>query len=205
MDGTLVDTSELIYQCFVHTVKKYHGPHISRQAVVSHIGIPLKQQLELFLGEMTDAEFVEVYSTYNEYQLEIIPDYLTVFPSVHTTLAELKKRGKKLAVVTSRKRRSLEHFLKTKDLSKYFDVLVTPESTTRHKPHPEPVLKALALLNADPETCLFIGDSVWDVESGKAAGVDTALVTWSQNDIAGLSPQPAFRLNSMQELIGGVG
>jgi len=201
MDGTLVDTSELIYQCFLHTVKHYHCPAIERRQVVAHIGLPLKQQLELFLGKMTDSEFTDVYGIYNKYQLEIIPAYLTVFPHVHTTLRELKKRGKKLVIVTSRKLKSLENFLTLKGLAEYFDLLITPESTLRHKPHPEPVLKALTLLKAEPKAVLFTGDSIWDVESGKAAGVDTALVAWGNNDISDLSPQPTYRLRSIHDLI----
>jgi pyrophosphatase PpaX len=201
MDGTLVDTKELIYQCFVYTVKEFHGQDVGRELVISHIGLPLKAQLEMFLGEMTDIEFEEVYRLYNNYQLEIIPDYLIVFPYVYTTLDALKQRGKKLAVVTSRKRKSLDVFLKVKRLASYFDVLITPESTERHKPHPDPVFKALAMLNTDTKHALFIGDSVYDVESGKAAGVDTALLTWSQNNVSHFYPQPTYRLKSLRDLV----
>jgi pyrophosphatase PpaX len=201
MDGTLIDTQELIYRCFVHTVNVFHGKEVDRDLVISHIGIPLKKQLEIFLGKMTDDRFKEVYGIYNDYQLKIVPDYLQLFPDVYTMLGALKRCAKKLAVVTSRKRRSLDNFLKAKSLAAYFDVLITPESTERHKPHPEPVLKALFMLGTAAEDALFIGDSIWDVESGNAAGVDTALVPWSHNSISRLSSQPTYRLKSLLDLI----
>ncbi|MGH3093710.1 MAG: HAD hydrolase-like protein, partial [Gaiellaceae bacterium] len=55
---------------------------------------------------------------------------------------------------------------------------VTTDMTDRHKPHPEPVLKALELLQADPAGAAFVGDSPFDVAAGKAAGVFTVAVTW---------------------------
>ncbi|HYY75198.1 MAG TPA: HAD-IA family hydrolase, partial [Gaiellaceae bacterium] len=61
---------------------------------------------------------------------------------------------------------------------RHFDVVVTTDMTELHKPHPEPVLKALELLGADPAGTAFVGDSPFDVAAGKAAGVFTVAVTW---------------------------
>jgi pyrophosphatase PpaX len=63
-------------------------------------------------------------------------------------------------------------------LERYFDAVVTADMTERHKPDPEPVLKALELLGSDPEDAAFVGDSPYDIGAGKAAGVFTVAVSW---------------------------
>ena len=63
-------------------------------------------------------------------------------------------------------------------LDQAFEIVIGAGEVTHPKPHPEPVLKALALLGADPERTVFIGDSRHDLECGRAAGVKTAAVLW---------------------------
>ena len=58
------------------------------------------------------------------------------------------------------------------------DVLVCADEVTHPKPHPEPVEKAVRLLGAEPATTLYVGDSIHDMRSGRAAGVRTAAVLW---------------------------
>jgi pyrophosphatase PpaX len=201
MDGTLIDTIELIYQSFLHTIKLYGGARIKRQEIISQIGLPLRQQLESCLGKKTDQEFGQIYTAHNEYQKKIASRYLAVFPHVHSTLSALKARGKKMAVVTSRSRNSLEYYLKIKELMEYFTVLVTPESTAKHKPDPEPVFKALSMFKASARECLFVGDSIWDLQCAGGAGMDTAFVAWSYTPLESLPLRPTYILHSMRDLI----
>jgi pyrophosphatase PpaX len=72
-----------------------------------------------------------------------------------------------------------------------FDLLVCADDVERPKPHPEPVHRALRELDAEGGRTLFVGDSVHDMESGRAAGVATGAVLWgpfSREDLAGSSP-----------------
>ena len=59
-----------------------------------------------------------------------------------------------------------------------FDALVTIEDTTRHKPHPEPVLLAIARLGASPADAVYVGDAPYDIEAARAAGCAAVGVTW---------------------------
>jgi len=201
MDGTLMDTGELIYRSFLHTLEHYGRARPERDAVVSGIGIPLHRQLEQFMGPLSEDEFLSVYRVYNEFQKELASRYLSLFPGVMPLLKTLKAGGKKLAVVTSRKRMSLEYHLRLTELDGFFDVLITPESTLRHKPHPEPVLTAVSRLAAAPGDSLFVGDSIWDMESGRAAGVDTAYIHRDNADPASLAVKPTYIIRTMEELI----
>jgi pyrophosphatase PpaX len=83
-----------------------------------------------------------------------------------------------MGVVTSKvevmARRALAHV----GLDRYMRVLVALEATSRHKPHPEPVRFALEQLDVPARRAIYVGDSPYDMEAGRAAGVKTLGVTW---------------------------
>lgn len=199
-DGTLLDTAELIYQCFVYSCAKFGPRKITREEVFSQIGLTLRNQFETYLGPMSPDRYDEIQRTHMDYQLSIYKKYLKAFPGVAASLKTLKSKGKKPAIVTSRKTRTLTLYLKETGIYDYFDVLVTPTDTDRHKPSPEPALKAMSLLGADKNKTLFIGDSVFDIECGRDAGIDTAFVNWSRNSVDSFSVKPTFCIDHMQEL-----
>lgn len=199
-DGTLFDTTEMIYQCFLFTCAKYGNPNVTREQVFANIGIPLKPQLEHFLGPLSSSLEVDVIKTHMDYQLSIYKDFLRLFPGTAETLKRLKSMNKRLAVVTSRKMYTLQLYLEHTHIAVYFDVLVTPESTQNHKPHPEPALQAVKMLHCPVKESLFIGDAVFDMECGSCAGMDTAFVIWSKNTLSSLTQKPTYCLQTMSEL-----
>lgn len=203
-DGTLIDTTELICKCFENTAVMTGNNPVKKSDIVRHMGLTLRDQMTIYFGDLHDSEFEEYKRIHMEYQMSIYGKYLQVFDGVMDVLEELKKRGKKCAVVTSRLKNSLSIYLKDTGILQYFDVLITPESTIFHKPHPAPALKALESLNAVPEESLFVGDATFDIECGSNAGIDTAFVLWSNNDPATLKVKPTYYLNEMREIILGV-
>jgi pyrophosphatase PpaX len=197
-DGTLFDTVDLICTCFQYVAKKYAGKIVERSMIIDGIGLPLKSQLITHLGPELDHE--HILNDYLQYQLSIMEDSISAFPHVIETLAILKSAGKKLAIVTSRRRFSLEKILQSTDTTKYFDILVTPEDTTRHKPDAEPALKAMSLLGADKSSTVFTGDALYDICSGASAGIDTIFVNWSHAKRSSLPVAPTWAIDSLQEL-----
>ena len=67
----------------------------------------------------------------------------------------------------------------SKMLHKYFDITVSANDVENHKPHPEPILKALDGLNGNIDEAILIGDSLSDMLCGKNTGISTILVDWS--------------------------
>jgi pyrophosphatase PpaX len=197
-DGTLFDTVELICTCFQYVAEKYTGKAMDRDLIVNSIGLPLKSQLISHLGPGLDYD--RILDEYVQYQLNILEDGIAPFPHVAETLESLKNAGKKLAVVTSRRRFSLEKILQFTDTARYFDVLVTPEDTQKHKPDAEPALKALSLLGSDKNSSVFIGDALYDICSGNSAGLDTVFVTWSHSELSSLPVSPTWVIDSLLEL-----
>ncbi len=200
-DGTLIDTAELIFQSFLYTCKKYGDFTIDKPRVISGIGQPLVQQIQEYLGRLSETELATVLEDYRDYQLDIYGGHLNIFPEVRETLTTLKQNGKQMAVVTSRKMDTAELYLKTCNLFDIFDVIITPEFTSKHKPHPEPALKALEAINGKAGNALFIGDAYFDIECGQQAGTDTAFVSWSLNDPDTIKPAPTYVLQKMSDLL----
>ena len=172
---------------------------MTRDAILSGYGLPLKGQLLKRLGGDIDIDLV--LQDFISYQLELLEDSVSLFPQVMSTLETLKEMGKKLAIVTSRKSTSMKRILKATDTAQFFDTIVTPEDTTRHKPDAAPVLLAISRLNAHKSATVFTGDSKYDILSGSSAGIDTVFVNWSHMDSAALPVKPTWIIDSLQDLI----
>src|SRR5512133_141613 len=200
-DGTLIDTTELIWQCFENTARMTgHGP-IGRETTIKHIGMTLRDQMTINFGILDDEAYDRYRTIHMDYQMSVYREYLKMFPGVSKTLDKLKKNGKKLAIVTSRFRNSLDVYLRDTGIFAFFDAIISPESTKYHKPHPEPAIKAMEELKARQSETLFIGDATFDIECGAGAGIDTAFVKWSVNDVDSLKRKPTWLINAMGELI----
>jgi pyrophosphatase PpaX len=156
--------------------------------------------MELFMGPLPDERFEMIAKEHMAFQLKLYPEYLRAFPGVAEGLALLKQSGKKCAVVTSRRRNTLDLYLKETNLYDYFDAFVTPENTQSHKPQPEPALAALAMLGGKPDDSLFIGDAHFDIDCAAAAGMDSAFVNWSYNKPSELNALPTYYIDDLREL-----
>jgi pyrophosphatase PpaX len=176
-DGTLVDTTELIYQSMRHAAGEVLGrDDLPREILLANVGQPLPRQMELLDAEHAEA-LLESYRLHNnEHHDSLIGE----FPGVEGSLARLRSAGVKIAVVTSKRRPSVEMALKRfPGLGEVVDSFVTMEDTEEHKPHPGPLLKGLELLGGVPkEQAAYVGDSPFDVAAAKAAGVRSVAVSW---------------------------
>jgi pyrophosphatase PpaX len=201
-DGTLFDTTEMIYRCFEHSFRRLGLRMVPQDLVYSNIGLPLRAQLEVYIGPVSDQFFAEYKSEHMGYQLSIYKDFINLFPQVDETLSILKACGKKCAVVSSRLKESLNLFLDETNILNYFHVVMSPEGTTLHKPHPEPALKVLEMFGCkDASQGLFIGDASFDIECGATAGMDTAFVQWSRCGAESLPVKPTYVIKDMRELL----
>jgi pyrophosphatase PpaX len=199
-DGTLFDTTELIYACFTHTALSFGHAPIERPRVLQNIGLTLRDQMNMYFGPFDDLMFQKYRAVHMDFQMSIYKKHLALFDGVEETVKKLKDLGKRCAVVTSRFHQTLDLFLKETGIFRYFDVLVTPEDTVKHKPEPEPALRALQLLECKPADGLFIGDATFDIECGNSAGMATAFVGWSNTPVSLLTVQPTYIITTMSEL-----
>lgn len=199
-DGTLFDTTDMIVRCFMNTARVHKLTVPDRHAIISHVGMTLRRQMECYFGVLSDAEFTQYRDTHMEYQLEIYKEHLKLCPGVLEALHILRDKGKKCAVVTSRMMQTLAIYLRETGIYDFFDVLITPEATQKHKPEPEPAFAAMEKLGATPEETLFIGDATFDIECGGSAGCSTAFVLWSHNPASDLVRPSDYCIADMREI-----
>ncbi|MFN7949937.1 MAG: HAD-IA family hydrolase [Blastocatellia bacterium] len=213
-DGTLVNTTPLILRCFAATWQKLFGFALDEAAYISTFGIPLETAMAQMLAQMTHRQRIsapadeaamveEMITTYRTFNLEWHDQMIEPFPGIDEMLSELQRRGCLTGVVTSKKRIGAERGMKLFNLHEVFAVSICCEDTTRHKPHPEPLLHAMERLSADPAETIYVGDSPHDIIAGRAARIATAAAAWgpftrTELELAG----PDFLLDTPQDLPG---
>jgi pyrophosphatase PpaX len=188
LDGTLIDSIGLLLQSMQFAFgEREHRPTVA--AWTAGIGVPLRTQLAQWATSDADVEHLLTgYRTFQNLHLERLT---TAYPGVLDTLAWIRSRGHATALVTSKGFGMTERSLRQVELETAFDVIVTAESTERHKPLADPVWYALERLDMAVGDALFVGDSTHDMFAGRAAGVKTAAATWgpfSREDLSAASP-----------------
>ena len=189
-DGTLVDTTEMIYQGMRHAASMVLGREdIPRETLLANVGQPLPRQMELIDAEKAEL-LLEAYRHHHEENHDAL---IEEFPQVAQALSRLRSAGIKVAVVTSKRQVSVEMALNNfPDLRNVVDRFVTMEDTNEHKPHPEPLWRGLELVGGvTKEEAAYVGDSPFDVEAAKAAGLTSVAVSWgafSEDRLRGAEP-----------------
>ena len=149
-----------------------------------------------------EADVALLIGAYREYQLANHDRLIRCYDDVVSTVTHLRARGHELGIVTSKSEALAMRGLAYVGLARHMDTIVGCDTSTRHKPHPEPVQIALHRLDCRPENAIFVGDSIHDVCAGNAAGVRTVAATWGAGTREELEPgNPAMILDGITELI----
>jgi pyrophosphatase PpaX len=176
LDGTLIDSGEIILSSFRHATQTVLEREIPDEVLAAAVGgSNIYEQMRAFDEERAD-ELVRVYREHNE----PLHDDLVAFEGIERVLDRLRAEGRQLGIVTAKRRKTVDLAFAILPLQRYFDAVVTSEQTEHHQPHPEPVLTALDRLGSAPAKAAFVGDSPFDMGAGKAAGVFTVAVSWGK-------------------------
>lgn len=198
LDGTILDTEAVIIDSLQYTIEKYTGRRPSVAELAPLFGLPLIDQMRRYLPERAE----EMCDTYVAHNLAAHARLVKPYPGVPETLAELRSRGYRLALVTSKREASARFGLNLFSLGEFFPVMVCADHVTRHKPEPEPVLAAVAALAIEPAAAMMIGDSPWDIAAGRCAGARTAAALYGMYDRASvIAERPDFQLEQVKDLL----
>jgi pyrophosphatase PpaX len=180
LDGTLIDSIDLILRSYRHTMRVHRGEEPPVDIWMEGLGTPLSVQFRRWTDD--EAEIRAMVETYRTYNLTHHDELVRPYEGVVEQVLRLDARGKTLGLVTSKMRGGALKGLRLVGIEAAFDVVVGSDEVTHPKPHPEPVLLALERLGRAPADAVFIGDSRHDIECGRAAGVKTAAVLWGPFD-----------------------
>ncbi len=174
LDGTLIDSGWMILESFRHATRTVLRREIPDEVLVAGVGgTSIYEQMAAIDADRVE-ELVRVYREHNE----PLHEELEAFEGIEELLADLHAEGRRLGIVTAKRRPTAELAFATLGIGGFFDVVVTAESTERRKPHPEPIFHALERFGAESRDAAFVGDSPYDMGAGKAAGVFTVGVSW---------------------------
>lgn len=200
LDGTLVDTLDLILASYRHTMRAHLGEAPPDAEWMRTMGRPLIVQLEEFAQtpEQRQSMF-EMYLAHNEANQERL---VRSFPGVKEAVAAIREAGYRLGIVTSKIGANARRELRSCGLDGLFDALVGATDVAHPKPHPEPVLRGLDAIGCAADETLLVGDSVYDLEAGRAAGVETAAALWGPFERARLAEsEPDYWLEDISALL----
>jgi len=200
LDGTVVDSGAIILASMRHATREVLGRDYSDEELLQTVGGPgLEAQMRAFAPDQVD-RLVDVYRAHNE----PLHDELEPCAGMEEVLVRLAEQGRRLGVVTAKRRATVELAFARVPLGHHFDTIVGGDETERHKPDPEPLLLAAERLGAEPKATAYVGDSPFDVRAAKAAGMFAVAVTWGRiHDRSRLeAEQPDAIVDSAEELLG---
>ena len=199
LDGTLVNTIPLIFACYRHTLG-IHLPGFTppRDVIVGNLGRSLHAILHDYAvaGGAPDADAAAdaMVATYREFQRVNMDALVEEYPLVRETLAELRRRGYRLGLVTSKVEWAARMTYERYGLGELIEVGVYDGDTTRHKPHPEPLLLAASRAGVSPGHAVYVGDSVHDMTAALTAGMRAIGALWGPFEPAALQQAGADAL-----------
>lgn len=200
LDGTLIDSIRLILDSYHHTVRTHGLPPRTDAQWLAGIGTPLR----VVFAELAEhpEQMERLIATYRDYNLTHHDAQVIPYVGAPELIRRVKDLGYRTGLVTSKNRPGALRGLKLAGIADRFDVLVCADDVEHPKPHPEPVLKALALIGARAEETLFVGDSVHDMRCGRDAGVLTAAVLWGPFGRGDLeTTMPDYWLETPEDLL----
>ena len=122
------------------------------------------------------------------------------FPETARVLRSLKGRGKRIGVVSGKKRYKIENLLRSQGLDGYPETIVGFDETSLHKPNPDPLFLGMSFFDVPREDTVYVGDSPNDAMAARAAGIDCAIVN-RHNGLNDLPCECTYRIESLDEIL----
>jgi pyrophosphatase PpaX len=174
LDGTVIDSGAIILASMRHAAMEVLGSEPAEEDLMAAVGGPgLEAQMRALAPDRVD-ELVTVYRAHNE----PLHDNLFCCAGMEDVLVALKDEGRRLGIVSAKRRATIDLAFARIPLEHLFDVVVGGDETDRLKPDPEPLLEAAHRLRVDPDLCAYVGDSPFDIRAAKSAGMHAVAVTW---------------------------
>jgi beta-phosphoglucomutase len=204
-DGTLADTRQVIVIAFQKALSEINCK-VSDEYIERRIGIgaadTFRDLLRLAKRQFDEKLIQNLVERKSQFEIELA-DQVKLFPGARELLEALHGKTK-MALASMNNRSVIIHLLKAKDLEKYFDAVLTAESISHSKPNPEIFLKTASKLNASPEKCVVVEDSIFGVKAAKSANMScVAVVTgvYSRSELEKENPDLTVKTLKDKQII----
>lgn len=182
LDGTLLDTLMDLAASCNYALQQHGMAQRTIDEVRMFVGNGVKKLMERAIPDgLANPQFDDVYQCFRQHYLKHGLDHTAPYPGVLPILAELKRRNKKIAVVSNKFYRATEELCKH-FFDQYVEVAIGEREGIKKKPAPDSVLEALAQLGVTGDNAVYIGDSDVDIATANNCQLPCISVLWGFRD-----------------------
>lgn len=198
LDGTLVDSSVDITNALNYALEPYAFTPLTKDEVIKLVGEGITRLIEKLAGNRDASVIEDVKNRFLEHYTLHIVDHTHEYPGVRETLEALS--GYKKAIISNKREALSRKTLEGLGLAGFFDLVAGSDTTPEKKPSPAPILWALSGLEVSPAEAVIVGDSNFDVDAGKAAGIRTIAVTYGYRPLEAIR-HADYLIDRMEDLL----
>jgi len=196
IDNTLLNTLDMNMYPLIRIIKEETGEDWTFQQVLRFATQPgLITMAELGVRDI-EGTYARWVSYVNAYEPGAVP-----YDGIETVLGRMQEAGIRQAAASSKMKAQYQIDVVENGLDRYMETAVLVEDTTKHKPHPDPILKCMERLGLCAEEVLYVGDAPTDLQAAQAAGVDFGFAQWG-SITQELMEGAKFRFARPEDLLG---
>jgi len=198
-DFTLADSSNGIFDCANTALAAMGIAPANREAINATIGLSLRESFTRLTGDTTPERREDFVRHFHSRADKVMVSSAVIYDFVPEALRELRARGITLAVASTKRRIHIESILEREKIADVFAAIIGGSDVQNQKPHPESLLAAITLLQAPPQECIYIGDSVVDAEAASRAEIKFIAV------LTGVTLSPEFEVFPVSAILKHAG
>lgn len=197
-DYTLADSSRAVVDCANSALTAMSLPKAGADEIRKTIGLSLVETFARLAGAGQTSRAEEFRRHFRRRSDQIMVDWTVILPGVADALGVLRRRGFRLAIVSTKFRFRIRDTLARESLAEHFETIVGGDDVTAFKPDPAGLRAAVGALEVEPNEALYVGDSLTDAETAERGGVDFVAV------LSGLSGESEFSRFPKRAVLSGV-
>lgn len=199
LDGTLADTSLDIADAVNYAIGPLGKSRYSVEEIKAMVGSGITNLMRSLIPSEASIPEENIIKRFLEYYSKHLLDKTKAYPYVKETLSKLGGRYKK-AVISNKREGFSREILDGIGILKFFDIVLGSDSVTEQKPSPVPLLEVMKKYGASEDEAVMIGDSSYDIQAARAAGVKVIAVTYGFRSRETLKDAD-YIINSFDELL----
>lgn len=198
IDGTILNTERMNFIPLQRVIKEEIGQDVEYEKLLKYKAYQGLRTVE----ELGFKDIERVYKKWVKYVNEF-EESAVLYDGFHELIKTLDENGIICAIASSKMKKQYEIDFHPTGLQNYMKAVVLAEDTEKHKPYPDPLLKAAEIAGVSPEDCVYVGDTIFDYKATKAAGMKFALALWGASDLTGIEAD--YNLKSPVDLLKELG